>query len=217
MSNYYSKIIKILKIFTTPLARVSVEGKENIPVNGGALLVINHISNLDPIIAGVQIADRRPVRALAKASLFSKPIIGNVLRKMEHIPVLRNTSTAAEAYSAAIEKLKTGEVIAIYPEGTIPVDINTLGDFKTGAARLALATGVPIIPIGQWGIHRVLPARQNALKPLVKALFTRPKHVLVVGEPITIPTEDSGFDAKKLTFVIKENINKLTSIAKEKS
>ena len=216
MSTYYSKIIKILKFFTSPLAKVYIEGKENIPVTGGALLVINHISNLDPVIAGIQIADRRPVRALAKSSLFTKPVIGSVLKKMEHIPVFRNSANAAEAYTAAIEKLKTGEVIAIYPEGTIPLDINNPGEYKTGAARLALATGVPIIPIGQWGIHEVLPARQNPFKPLMKALFTKPKHVLVVGKPILIPTEDSDFDAKKLTFLIKEKINELTAIAKQK-
>lgn len=215
MSTYYSKIIKILKFFTTPLSQVSIEGKENIPAEGGAILVINHISNLDPVIAGIQIADRRPVRALAKASLFSKPVIGNVLKKMEHIPVYRNSADAAEAYKTAIERLEAGEVIAIYPEGTIPMNVDAMGEFKTGAARLALATGVPIIPIGQWGIHQVLPAHKNPFLPLAKAIFTKPKHVLIVGEPI--PVSCDGMDSKELTALIKIEIEKLTKIAKEKS
>lgn len=213
---FYYRVIKWLTLLTKPVTRIKISGLENIPEAGGVVLAPNHISNLDPVVAGVAISKQRPVRALAKASLFSKPIIGNVLTKMGHVPVLRNSNQAANAYQEAVNRVNLGEVIALFPEGTIPPSVTQLGPFKTGAARLALETGAPLIPVGQWGIQKTLPPRKNPFIPLVKALFTRPTHTIIVGEPITpilIPNTDptDQRNVKALTQQLAIEIEKLVS------
>ncbi len=130
-----------------------MEGVERVPRRGPAIVVGNHLSYLDPLAHGyfVERAGRRP-RFLAKVELFENPLLGTILRGMGQIPVHRGTrdQRPLEEAAAALER---GEVVVIYPEGT-----STAGgpDFapgpgKTGAVRLALATGVPILPVATWG------------------------------------------------------------------
>jgi 1-acyl-sn-glycerol-3-phosphate acyltransferase len=91
--------------------------------------------------------------------LFSVPLVGAVVRDAGQIPVARLSAGAARAYDAAVEAVNRGECIGVYPEGTItkdPAGWPMRG--KTGAARIALSTGCPVIPIGQWGAQDVLPA-----------------------------------------------------------
>lgn len=213
---YYYRIIRVLKGLTRPIVKLRVEGLENIPLTGGVVLAPNHVSNLDPVIAGVAISARRPARALAKASLFALPVVGKVLTKMGHVPVVRNSAHAADAYKVAVERVKNGDALALFPEGTIPPDITRLGPLKTGAARLALETGMPLIPVGQWGVQKTLPPRKNPIVPLIKALFRRPEHVIVVGKPITpvlIPgsSPSAQVNVKALTQQLAVEIEKLVS------
>lgn len=182
---FYDFIVRCVRMLSWCVARIEIEGLERIPQEGGVILVSNHISYADPLLLGGAITRRRRVRALAKESLFRAPIVGWILRKMGHVPVHRGTDKASEALASAIDELNDGGAIFIYPEGTVPRNGEWLGNFKTGAARLALATGAPVIPIAQIGAEQVLPARkdQHPIKTLLRAFIHRPTVRIVVGEP----------------------------------
>lgn len=148
-------IVKPLLLLTT---RRDWRGGENIPVTGGFILVLNHISHLDPFMAAHIVYDHgRMPRYLAKSGLFKNKLLGFFLRSAGQIPVERLSKNAAGAYDAAVAAVRKGECVVVYPEGTITRDPNgwpMLG--KTGAARIALETGCPVIPVGQWGAQALL-------------------------------------------------------------
>lgn len=187
---FYARAINFLAFAVRPISRTTVIGLGNIPSEGAAILTPNHISQLDPVLLGVKLSTKRHVRALAKASLFKVPIIGFVLTRMSHIPVNRDSNKATDSLLAAKMALQKGEIIAVYPEGTIPDNLAVLGPIKSGAARLSLETGAPIIPIGQWGAQNILPNKGNPLWKLITAFFTRPRHTIVIGQPIYPPVYD---------------------------
>lgn len=131
-----------------------------IPATGGCVVVVNHISHVDPLTLAHLLYDHgRLVRYLAKDALFKVPLLGAVCRDSGQIPVARLSTNAARAYDAAVAAVGRGECIGVYPEGTITKDPDGWPmRGKTGAARIALSTGCPVIPIGQWGAQEVLPA-----------------------------------------------------------
>src|SRR5581483_2530873 len=124
--------------------RWTVEGAHRIPVHGPVILVSNHVSYLDPLVLAY-VADRRHrrVRFLAKAELFERPALAVLLRALRQIPVQRNTTMAAESLDAAVSALRAGECVCVFPEGTISLDLEPMAG-KTGTARLAAASGVPV-------------------------------------------------------------------------
>lgn len=133
--------------------RIDCKGSENIPRSGGAVLVSNHISYLDFIFNGMAaLPQKRLVRFMAKESVFRHRISGPLMRGMKHIPVDRDQGEAA--YAHALNSLKSGEVIGVFPEATISQSF-TLKSFKSGAARLAQEAGVPLIPMALWGTQRL--------------------------------------------------------------
>ena len=132
------------------------EDLDRIPRTGPAIVAANHISYLDPFANGYAVmrAGRRP-RFLAKNELFEIPLVGTVLRGAHQIPVDRGSGGPAPLASAS-EALADGEVVVIYPEGTVtknPDSLPMLG--KTGAVRLSLMSGVPVTPLASWGSQRV--------------------------------------------------------------
>jgi 1-acyl-sn-glycerol-3-phosphate acyltransferase len=133
-------------------------GAEHLP-DGGAVVVVNHVSHVDPLVFAHFLYDNgRLPRFLAKDSVFRVPFVRTVLRGAKQIPVLRETGNAAAAYAAAVEAVRRGELVAIYPEATLTRDPGLwpmVG--KTGAARVALETGAPVIPVAQWGPEEMLP------------------------------------------------------------
>lgn len=135
-----------------------VEGTEHIPGVGPVLLASNHISYLDPLCLAylTDLAGRR-VRFLAKAELFDRPILARALRSIGQIPVQRGTADASGALDAACSALAAGQLVTVFPEGTISSDLDPMAG-KTGVARLALASGVPVVPVGLWGPHRIVTA-----------------------------------------------------------
>lgn len=205
----YDLSLLALKIILTPFVKTETIGLNNLPATGGAILTPNHISQLDPLLIGVAVKPRRRVQALAKESLFRKPVIGWFFTKMGHIPVHRGTNTAGEALTTAANIMKqTGAIIAIYPEGTIPHP-KSLGEFKTGAVRLALLTGEPIIPVTQSGAEKVLPSKVKPkviVKSLLKALITHPKpvHHIIIGEPwYPNPEQDLKQNTQQLKTIME--------------
>lgn len=156
------RVVQILNLPFEPLTRREWFDQDKIPQTGGAVFVANHISNVDPLVIGQYLAfSGRWPRFLAKSSLFGVPVMGRVITACSQIPVERNSRNAAKALEAAIEVVAAGKSVVVYPEGTITFDPDLWPMAgKTGAARIALATGCPVIPIGQWGAHEIMWGRK---------------------------------------------------------
>ncbi len=140
----------IARVTSTPDYR----GRSGLPLRGGLVLAVNHISNLDPVLLARFVLELgRIPRFLAKSQLFDTPAVGTILRGARQIPVFRGTGNAGEALSAAIDALRAGELVVIYPEGTITRDPHGWPMVaRNGVARLALRAAVPVLPVAQW--HR---------------------------------------------------------------
>jgi 1-acyl-sn-glycerol-3-phosphate acyltransferase len=169
--------------------RWTVEGIERIPEVGPALLASNHVSYLDPLVVAY-LADLRGrrVRILAKAELFEKPSLAWALRQLGQIPVERGSATSVSSLDAAAEALGGGELVVVFPEGTISKDLEPMAA-KTGTVRLARAAGVPVVPVGLWGAHRILTSGR---KPRWR---TGVAEAAVVGEPLHFVTSDNPREA----------------------
>ena len=163
------------------IAKRDWRGAENISKSGAAIAVCNHISYVDPLLFTHFLYDNgRAPRYLGKASLFKLPIIGRVLLGAGQIPVERETSSASQSLQHAIAFLNSGHLLGVYPEGTLTRDENYWPmKAKTGIARLAILTQVPVIPCAQWGAQKILPAYSKKLK-----LFPRTKVIVVAGKPL---------------------------------
>lgn len=149
----------ILKPWLKTWFRWTIEGVENIPRSGPALVAFNHIAYLDPLAAAyvVDKAKRIP-RFLAKQELFDDKKIAWVLKGAKQIPVKRGTAEAPMALDAAFRALEEGEIIVIFPEGTITKDPDLHPmEGKTGISRLAIGSGVPVIPAALWGTANIWP------------------------------------------------------------
>ena len=150
----YPPVIGAIKVFWKYLGlKFDFEGVENIPHEGGAVLSINHIGYLDFALAGTAaLPAGRYVRFMAKKEIFDNKLAGPLMRGMHHICVDRSSGTAS--FVAALRALRSGEIIGIFPEGTISVSFE-IKELKTGAVRLAMGAGVPVIPTIVWGSQRI--------------------------------------------------------------
>ena len=155
-------VVRVLSAVITPLTKRDWRDQAKLPSTGGVIIVANHISNVDPLAMGqfVAFSGRWP-RFLAKASIFSVPIIGTILKRCGQIPVTRQSAQSRDALVAVTDAVAAGRAVIIYPEGTITHDPELwpmIG--KTGAARIALQTGCPVVPVGQWGAQDVMYGRR---------------------------------------------------------
>lgn len=130
---------------------------DNIP-DSGFVFAVNHIAHIDPLMVSHFLYDQDiSPRFLAKDSLFKVPVLGWIMRVTGQIPVLRNTRSAADAFARSESAVEEGGCVIFYPEGTISRDPDLWPmRGKTGAARVALETGCPLLPVAQWGSHEVL-------------------------------------------------------------
>lgn len=186
--------------------RWTIEGEAGIPTEGPVLLASNHVSYLDPL-ALAYVADRRGrrVRFLAKAELFRKQPLAAMLHAAHQIPVERGTTDAAHALAAAVDALGRGECIAVFPEGTISTDLDPMSG-KSGTARLAQAAGIPVTPVGLWGVHRMLT---KGRKP---AWHWRIGQTAVVGKPVVVGSDEH---VKHATRRIMHGIGECVARARE--
>jgi len=175
----YPPVIVLVKSFWKYLGfNFDFQGQDNVPRKGGAILAINHTSYLDFALAGTAaLPAKRYVRFMAKKELFDNKVAGPLLRGMHHINVDRSNGSAS--FVAALRALKSGEIIGIFPEGTISTSFEIKG-LKSGAVRLAIGAGVPVVPTIVWGGQRVYT---KGIKPS----FKRAKFPVTVsfGTPIT--------------------------------
>ncbi len=171
------------------LARLRVTGDP--PADGGPLiLAANHISPFDPITLTAACRTRGlSPRFLATAGLFRVPLLGAAMRRWGHIPVHRGTVEVARALPAAAEALAAGSVVLVYPEGRIGLDPGMWPEpGRTGVARLALATGVPVVPVAHWGSHELVPyaAPRGLLRALPRTMVRRPVVRVHFGTPVDL-------------------------------
>ncbi|MEU8156143.1 lysophospholipid acyltransferase family protein [Micromonospora sp. NPDC048986] len=173
------------------LARLEVTG--DVPAHlrrGPLVLTANHISPFDPVVmaAACQTRGIAP-RIMATAGLFRVPVFGAAMRHAGHIRVDRGTSAVHRALDDAATAVARGSVILIYPEGRIGLDPGLWPERgKTGAARLALACGAPVVPVAQWGAHEVLPYRapRGMLRGIARSLWRRPVIRVHFGTPVDL-------------------------------
>jgi 1-acyl-sn-glycerol-3-phosphate acyltransferase len=170
----YSFAAATLRPLAAGLTRPVRLGAEHLPASGGVVVAANHISFADPVVLAHALHDlgRRP-RFLAKAEIFSTPVVGALLRSAGQIPVRRRTARAAEALEAAMAAVRRGECVVVYPEGTLTHDPDLWPDeARTGAARIALTTRCPLVPAAQWGAQEILAPWSKRLRLLPRRTVT---------------------------------------------
>ncbi|MCW2767260.1 MAG: 1-acyl-sn-glycerol-3-phosphate acyltransferase [Nocardioides sp.] len=151
---YPSVILTARTAFRLLGQRIQLSGTEHVPRTGGALLAFNHVSYVDFVYGGLAAnPSGRLVRFMAKRELFAHKVSGPVMRSMHHIEVDRGEGLAS--YQRALEYLRAGEVVGIFPEATISRAME-LKEFKSGAVRIAAAAGVPLVPVILWGTQRMM-------------------------------------------------------------
>ena len=184
--------------------RIDVRGSEHIPATGGAVIASNHVSYVDFVFAGLaarKVSKDRLVRFLAKKEIFDKRFPGALMRGMGHISVDRDAG--AQSYRGAVEALRAGELIGMFPEATISRSF-CLKEFKNGAARMASEAGVPLVPSVVWGTQRLLTKGR-------KRELVRHVPILVrVGEPLRPALTD---DPTEVTAELKERMRALLDAA----
>lgn len=150
----YPPVIVALKTFWRYLGlQFHFEGQAHIPLKGGAILAMNHIGYLDfALIGTAALPTGRLVRFMAKKEIFDNKLAGPLMRGMHHINVDRSSGTAS--FVAALRALRSGEIVGIFPEGTISRSFE-IKELKTGAIRLAMGSGVAVIPTIVWGSQRI--------------------------------------------------------------
>jgi len=176
--------VGFLHLLLRPVTLRDWRDQHKLPRAGGVVVVANHISNVDPLALGQYLAfSGRWPRFLAKESLFRAPIVGSVVRACGQIPVQRNSAAAKDALAAAVAAVGRGEAVVVYPEGTITGDPGLWPmRGRTGAARIALQTGAPVVPVGQWGAQEIMYGR--SLWP--PRLFPRKTLRLKTGDPVAL-------------------------------
>ena len=207
----------LVAIILAPLLRlmfnIKTEGIEKLP-KGGYVLVGNHLSYLDPLAFAysVYIHMKRVPHYLAKASLFKIPILGKLLPKVGQIPVYRGGQSNQEPLRAAKEFLKAGQVVVIFPEGTLTRDPDLWPmRGKSGAVRLAVELGLPIVPAAHWGVEKVLANYTKKIRPnpfhTVRVKIAKPIHFDHLSAD-TMTTE-------QLTRATQEVMNKVAALVGE--
>jgi 1-acyl-sn-glycerol-3-phosphate acyltransferase len=160
----------VLKPLLLAVYDLRVEGLDNVPRKGPAIIAANHVSFLDSFFIPLMIR-RRKVTYLAKADYFNSWKTAWFFRMVGQIPIERDDKAQArEALDAGVEVLKAGKLLGIYPEGTRSPDGRVYRG-RTGVARIALAAGVPVIPCGLVGTQQVMP--KNAKLPRLRHVRIR--------------------------------------------
>jgi len=204
----------ILRPFVRLLYKVEVTGTENLPKSGGYVLAANHVTTLDALAVAYMMYFRlhRAPHFLAKEGLFRTPIVGPVLLACGQIPVFRSGRNNTDPMQSAYNVLNAGHIIGIFPEGTLTREPNQWPmRARTGAIRLSLETGVPIIPVGQWGTEAVMDTYSSKIRP-------KPWHKvrIVIGKPISMdPYKDKKMSTDDLVELSDKVMVEITKIVEE--
>jgi 1-acyl-sn-glycerol-3-phosphate acyltransferase len=179
---------------------------------GPLILAGNHIGTFDPVIFTAAARTRRIApRMMATGGVFRVPIIGPLMRIAGHIPVDRGRATVANAIPDAIGALRAGSVVFIYPEGRIGLDPALWPErAKSGLARLALASGAPVVPVATWGSHEVVAyhGMANMIRTVISSIWRRPTVRIHFGAPVDLSDLRAGVtgDAQRASDRIMDAI-----------
>jgi 1-acyl-sn-glycerol-3-phosphate acyltransferase len=201
--------VALVRPLLMALTRRDWRGAGYLPTTGGFVVASNHVSHTDPFTLAHFLWDNgHAVRYLGKESVFRIPLVGRIIAAAGQIPVYRESGDAVKAFSAAVEAVRAGECVGIYPEATLTRDPGLwpmVG--KTGAARVALATGCPVIPVAQWGPQEILPPYGR--KPRLRRTTVR----VWAGPPVDL-SEFSGqpLDAETLRAATDRILDAVTEL-----
>lgn len=198
MEPVYTPVITTARgVFFAQGLKFRIEGEDNVPRSGGAVMAINHTGYFDFTYAGLAaLKSKRLVRFMAKKSIFSHRVAGPLMRGMKHIPVDRRDGRAS--FMRAVEAVKAGEIVGVFPEATMSRSFE-LKEFKPGAVRMAQEAGVPILPTTIWGSQRVwsknLPKHMGRSKIPI---------FITVGEPFHVAPDENRAEATKRLQAVME-------------
>ncbi|GAA4345287.1 lysophospholipid acyltransferase family protein [Angustibacter luteus] len=213
LSGAYRFAAGVLRPVFTAITRRDWRGAEHLPATGGFVVCSNHMSYLDPVTFAHFLYDSgHPPYFLGKEEVFQVPFVGWVLRSADQIPVHRESGDAAAAFTSAVEAVRAGKCLALFPEATLTREPDLwpmLG--KTGAARLALTTGCPLVPVAQWGV-------QEMLMPYAKRVHLLPRktvHVLA-GPPVDLDDlRERPLDADVLAEATERVMHDITALLEQ--
>jgi 1-acyl-sn-glycerol-3-phosphate acyltransferase len=189
----YATYKRLLGPVVESLYRLEVRGAENVPPEGPLVVAANHESVLDPFVLGMAIP--RPIRYLAKAELWSLPLVGALLEAGGVIPIRRGRSDVA-AIGAAVEALEAGEAVGIFPRGLVRSD----GPWLRGAARMALVSGATILPV------RLV----DTAKALAPGTVGFPRLAALIGEPLEVERgKPTIARAREVTHAVQVAVERL--------
>lgn len=194
----------MLRVVAILVLRFRARGVERVPKTGGGLVLINHQSSLDPLLAGMAL--QRPISFVARHSLFSLPVIGWILRRTYVLPINRE-SASSRVIKAMVRRMEHGFLVGMFPEGTRSDD-GEVGRLKPGFIAMIRRYPVPIYPVGIAGAHHAMP--RGVLLPRF-----RPVRV-VYGEPLSPeeiqPYLDHGRE-DELVELVRERIKECQKAA----
>lgn len=186
---------------------------DKLPRDSGMIVAPNHVTEIDPVAVGHMLYNQKiNPHFLAKASLFKIPVVGALLTASQQIPVERTSSGAHQSLEAAKTVINQGGGIIVYPEGTLTRDPD-MWPMKghTGAARLALQTGAPLVPVAHWGAQEVLPRYGKKLH-----IFPRKKVRIIVGDPVDLDDlRGKPIDRELLTKATERVMDAITALLEE--
>lgn len=202
----------VLRPLLFTLTKRDWRGQENIPRTGGVIICANHLSYADPLAVAHYLYKhgRWPVY-LAKSSLFDKGVLGSLMRGCGQIPVHRGATDAALALRDAERGVAEGACVIFYPEGTATRDPELWPMVaKTGAARLALMTGAPVVPVAHWGAQDLLPYGEK--KPRI---FPRKTIRILAGEPVDLSRYAGRVTGETLHAATEDIMARVTALLAE--
>lgn len=209
----YRSLVLALKPPMTLITRRDWAGMAHLPPEGvGCVVAANHISEADPLVVAhfVHDAGRLP-RFMAKASLFDLPVAGTLLRQVGQIPVYRESRDATLSVAGAIDAVRSGGCVIVYPEATLTRDPDLWPmRGKSGAARIALETGCPVIPLAHWGAQRLLPPYGRVLRT-----FPPTKVIVRAGAPLDLTDLAGPRSAKALRMATDRIMAAVTGLLEE--
>jgi 1-acyl-sn-glycerol-3-phosphate acyltransferase len=209
----YRLAVWIVRPLLMLLTKRDWRGWEHFPRTGGFVVAPNHLSHLDPLTFAHFVFDSgHTPYFLGKEAVFRVPVVGAIVRGAQQIPVYRNSGHAAEAFRAAVAAVEAGKCVGVYPEGTLTRDPDLwpmVG--KTGAARIALTTHCPVVPVAQWGPQEVLAPYSKRLR-----LFPRTTMHVLAGPPVALDDlYDRPLDAAVLREATERIMAAITGLLEE--
>lgn len=210
----YRVVAAILRPLLRLVTRRSWSGVEHLPRDGGFIVAANHVTEIDPVTLLHYLYDQGySPRVLAKDSLFRIPVVGAVMRGTRQIPVARGTADAGASLQHAVRALREEQAcVVVFPEGTLTRDPDLWPmRGRTGVARLALTTGVPVVPVAQWGAQDLLGWYARTPRP-----FPPKRITIVAGAPVPLDDlYDRPLDAATLREATERVLDAITALLEQ--